>query len=140
MTETTIDLNERIARLEAIVSSIPKHDPAGLQEKSLHEALRRLEAIEQRIGNRDALIARQAADAAVAAVTDKLKSASQSQIKAVGEVLADMKRDTSVSIKKSAEDLRQELHAIDAVQADSFTRAEACVLAAVSKLSPSFRT
>ena len=102
MTETTIDINERIARLEAIVSSIPKHDPAGLQEKAMHEALRRLEAIEQRIGNRDALIARQAADAAIAAVTDKLKSASQSQIKAVGVVLADMKRDTSVSIKKSA--------------------------------------
>ena len=140
MTETTIDLNERIARLEAIVSSIPKHEPTGLQEKAMHEALRRLEAIEQRIGNRDALIARQAADAAVAAVTDKLKSSSHSQIKAVGEVLADLKRETTQGITRSAEELRQELHAIDAVQADSFTRASATVLSAVSKLSPSFRT
>ena len=140
MTETTIDLNERIARLEAIVSSIPKHETAGLQEKAMHEALRRLEAIEQRIGNRDALIARQAADAAIAAVTDKLKSASQSQIKAVGEVLADMRKETNATISGTASDIRKELHAIDALNADSHSRAAATVLSAVSKLSPSFRT
>ena len=61
-------------------------------------------------------------------------------MQAVGSVLSDLKRETTQGITRSAEELRQELHAIDAVQADSFTRAEACVLAAVSKLSPSFRT
>ena len=140
MTETTIDLNERISRLEAIVSSIPKHEPAGLSQKAVDALERRLQSIEQRFTEREASIAAKAAQTAIQSLEKRLRAGTDNTLQAVGSVLSDLKRETAQGITKTAEELRQELHAIDAVQSDSFTRASATVLSAVSKLSPSFRT
>jgi predicted nucleic acid-binding Zn-ribbon protein len=139
MTDTPSDINERLNRIEAIVASLPRHEPAG-QQKAVDALERRLQSIEQRFTERERAIAGAAADAAIAALDRRLASANQTQLRAVGEVLSDLKRETAQGITRSAEELRQELHAIDAVQADSFTRATATVLSAVSALSPSFRS
>ena len=140
MTETTIDFNERIARLEAIVSSIPKHEPAGLSQKAVDALERRLQSIEQRFTEREASIAAKAAQAATQAVEKRLRAGTDNTLQAVGEVLSSLKRETAQGITKTAEELRQEIQSLDSVNADSHTRAAATVLSAVSALSPSFRS
>ena len=140
MNDTTIDLNERIARLEAIVSSIPKHESTGLSQKSVDSMERRLQSIEQRFAERERAIAGAAADAAIAALDRRLASANETQLRAVGTVLADLRKETNATINGTASDIRKELHALDELAADSFVRAEKTLLDAVSRLSPSFRS
>lgn len=137
---TDPDIAARLDHLEAIVSSISSHSPdTRTTEKALDAVLSRMETIERRMGERDSTIAKTAADSAIRAIEKRLSAASETQLRAVGTVLADLKRETQTAIGKTAADIRSELAAVDLVQGDSFHRAEMTVMSELASLSPSFR-
>ena len=140
MNDIPSDIDERLNRIEAIVASLPRHEPAGLSQKAVDALERRLQSIEQRFTEREASIAAKAAQAATQAVEKRLRAGTDNTLQAVGEVLSSLKRETAQGITKTAEELRQEIQSLDSVNADSHTRAAATVLSAVSALSPSFRS
>ena len=139
MTNIPSDIDERLNRIEAIVASLPRHEPAG-QQKALSTIEHRLLDIERRFTEREASIAAKAAQAATQAVEKRLKAGTDNTLQAVGSVLSDLRRETDRGITKTAEELRQEIQILDATNADSHTRAAATILSAVSALSPSFRS
>ena len=133
------ELEARIAGLEALVAKMPSHTPDTVAQKAMDDTTRRLQALEARFAEREAVIANKAADAALAAVEKRIKASGASTIQAVGEVLSGLRAESMSMVNKAQAELKQEINARDLLQADSFSRAEALVLNSVARLSGQFR-